>query len=40
MTSEAVVFSLGVIWDEMVHMETYYRRVEDVMDLKCKRMLM
>lgn len=32
---KSVVFSLAVIWDELIHYEIYYKKVEDIENLAC-----
>lgn len=34
-TLKAVVFSLAVIWDELIHYEIYYKKIEDIENLAC-----
>lgn len=30
---KSVVFTLAVIWDELIHYEIYYKKVEDIENL-------
>lgn len=35
-TLKSVVFTLAVIWDELIHYEIYYKTVADIENLACK----
>ena len=34
-TMKAIVFSLGVIWDLLIHEEIYYKTVADIENMSC-----
>lgn len=35
-TLKSMVFTLGVIWDEMIHYEIYFKSISEIENLGCK----